>query len=139
MRVEFDARWNVYRQGPLARDPAAARTGLAGPLNDFTTALAGHAGASMAKTPGSHDLAKALAGRAGDGARSRFRASAATRRTGYGSWNANLRGLAVEGLAERDLHVVFEIGTALFGAPSPAAAAAHELAEEIIENLRHGG
>ena len=54
--------------------------------------------------------------------------------------HADLRRLAREGLGERDLHVVAQVGAALAAGALPAAApAAHELAEQVVEDVRHGG
>ncbi len=50
--------------------------------------------------------------------------------------------LPVKDLVERDLHIVAQVGTAL--APerarsAAAAASAHELAEQVVEDVRHRG
>ena len=57
---------------------------------------------------------------------------------GHRGGNPDLRSFAREGLGERDFHIVFEIGAALLGAAPARAPAAHELAEQVVENLRHG-
>src|SRR5207344_2701131 len=98
----LDTCRDVNRQGSFARDPPAACADLAGLLNYLTAALAGHAGAfDREEALACADFAKALAGRACDGARSRFRSSTAASITCDRSRNANLRGLSVEGLRER--------------------------------------
>ena len=56
--------------------------------------------------------------------------------------HADLRLLAGEGLAQRDFHVVADVGAALAPGPLTAtgtAPAAHELAEQIVEDVRHRG
>ena len=141
MRVESStAGWNVHRQNALARNPAAAGAGVARLLNDLAAALAGGAGSlDGEKALAGPHLAEALAGRASDGAGARFRAGAAAGFAGHRGGDADLRGLAGERVAKRNFHVVFEIGAALLGAASAAAAASHELAEQVVEYLRHRG
>ena len=57
---------------------------------------------------------------------------------GDGRGHANLRALAVIGVLERDLHIVAQIAAAVL--PLAAApAAAHELAEQIVEHIGEGG
>src|SRR5579871_281354 len=82
------------------------------------------------------DLAHARAGRAllGLGARRRTRAAAAFARDR--ARDLDLRGAAREGFFERDGEIVAEIGAAIL--PARAAAAAHELAEEIVEDIGKG-
>ncbi len=51
-------------------------------------------------------------------------------------------GLAGEGFLEADFHVVAEIGAALAPAaalPAAGAALAHHVAEDVVEDVRHGG
>ena len=49
------------------------------------------------------------------------------------------RRLAVIGLLERDLHIVAQIRAALAAVARAAAAPPHDVAEEILENIGHGG
>ena len=136
----LDPGRDVHRQGPLARNAAAARARLTRFLDDLAAALAGHAGAlDGEKALACADLAETLARRAGDGARPCLGPRAAASVAGHGSRDTNLRRLADESLGKKNLHVVFEIGAALLGAPSAAAAAAHELSEQIVEDFGHGG
>src|SRR5690606_18907205 len=70
------------------------------------------------------------------------RAAARAGLAGDAGRHADLRLLAGEGLGERDLHVVAQVGAtlapvALTGAA--AAPAAHELAEQVVEDVGHRG
>src|SRR5690606_35138309 len=51
----------------------------------------------------------------------------------------NLRRLARIGLRQRNLEIVSEVGAALASGPLPAAPPAHELPEEVVEDVGHGG
>ena len=60
--------------------------------------------------------------------------------TGNAGRHADLRGLAGVGFDERDLEVVAQVGAALArGALALAAPAAHELAEQVVEDVGHRG
>src|SRR5215470_2220137 len=63
--------------------------------------------------------AVAAAHRAGLRLGAGFGAGAGAGFTGHRSWNADLRGLAVEGFLERNLHIVTQIGAALAPARAP--------------------
>ncbi len=47
--------------------------------------------------------------------------------------------LAGEGLFERDVEIVAQVGAALATVRPAAATAAHELAEDVVENVGHRG
>ena len=91
--------------------PRAGRTGI---VDHLAAALTGRAGAlereEALRMP---DLAGAAAGRAGLRLGAGLGAGAGAGFAGHRGRNADLRGLAVEGLLERDLHVVAQIGAAL--------------------------
>src|SRR5262249_50050443 len=54
--------------------------------------------------------------------------------------HTDLCAFAGEGVVEGNLEVIAQVGTALAARSGAAAApAAHELAEQIVENVRHGG
>src|SRR4029079_2351951 len=76
------------------------------------------------------DLAHAAAMRAGLGLGAGLGAGTRAALTHHRCWQADLRRLAFEGVLERDLHVVTQIGAAL----ASAAAAAPPHAEEIVED-----
>src|SRR4029079_2280678 len=80
------------------------------------------------------DLAHAAAMRAGLGLGAGLGAGTRAALTHHRCWQADLRSLAVEGVLERDLHVVTQIGAAL----AAAAAAAPPHAEEIVEDVVEG-
>ena len=68
----------------------------------------------------------------------RLRAGAVARVAAAADIDGDLGGLAVEGLLQRDLHVVAQIGAAPRAGPAALAAcrgAAHEFAEDILENI----
>src|SRR6266536_383601 len=53
--------------------------------------------------------------------------------------NLDLRGLAEEGLLERDLHVVAQVGAALAAAAAPLPGHAEQILENIGERRRKAG
>src|SRR5204863_80474 len=79
-------------------------------------------------------LAVAGAGRAGMGVRTRPRPGAVATVARGGHVDGDVGGFAVERLFERDFHIVAQIGAApRLGAA--AAAAAHEFAEDALEDI----
>src|SRR5690606_37299651 len=139
----LDAGGDVHRQGPFLADPAGAVTGRARILDGLATALAGGAGALDGEEAlaGAH-LADAAGGGAGAHAGARLGAGAGAGLAGDAGGHADLGGLALERLLQRDLHIVAQVGAAVARvarAPASAAAApAHEVAEQIVEDVRHG-
>src|SRR6185295_7513515 len=83
----------------------------------------------------------ALAGRAGFGGGARLRALALAHVARDGCRHADLRHLAGMCLGQADLHVVAEVRPALrspaAAASTGAASSAHELSEEILEDVGH--
>src|SRR5262249_13516272 len=128
----LDAGRNIDGQLALAHHPSFAAAIGTRIRNDLPAPMATGTGALDGKEPltGPH-LAGAATGRAdrrlgagvGAGAGATFASDAGR--------HADLRGLAVEGLHQRDLHVVAQVGAALAAGAAAAAAAApaHELAE----------
>src|SRR5262249_53500551 len=82
-------------------------------------------------------FAGAVAHAAGGGRGAGLGAAARTALAGDAGRHADLRRLALIGFAERDLHVVAEIGAALAARTLARAPLAHELAEQVVEHLRH--
>src|SRR5690348_5959153 len=106
-RAILDARRNVDRERAFARNSPGARTGrawifdhLASPLTSQASALEREEALGMA------DAADAPAGGTGLGSGARLGAAARTDLAGDGRRQTHLRGLSVESLLERDLHVV---------------------------------
>ena len=132
-RAIFDTARNVDREHALAGQAAGARAGWTRVVDHLATAVTRRAGAlEREETLGLANLAVARAARAGLRFRSGLGAAARASLAGHRGRNADLRGLAVERLFERDLHVVAQIRAAL--APARAAApAAH--AEEVVEDI----
>src|SRR5690606_17948565 len=101
---------------------------LAAPLALRTGAFNGEEALRRAHAPG------ARAHGAGDRLRARLGARARTVGAGDGGRHADLRGAARIGLLQRDLHVVAQVGAALAPARR-AAAAAHHVAEDVLEDV----
>ncbi len=105
---------------------------MAGPLDGEETGLRTH-------------HAGAVAGGAGLGCRARLGARTFADFTGDGSGNTHLRGLARIGLGQVDLEIVAQVRTARGTTPAAAGAlaastsAAHEVAEQVLEDIGHGG
>src|SRR5690606_19936827 len=115
---------------------AGAAADLAGFLDHPAHAAAGRAAALDGEEAllGA-DLAMALAGRAGDRLRAGLGAGAVAGLAGNRRGHADLGRLALEAVFQRDLEIVAQVGTAI-GARAPAAgAAAHELAEQVGEDV----
>src|SRR5262249_19280876 len=83
------------------------------------------------------DLAGAAAGRAGDRLAALFAAAAVAGLTARRARHAHRCLLAGEGLLQRDRHVVAQVGAA--PARLAAAAAAHEVAEHLVEDSGEAG
>ena len=132
----LDAGRNVDRQRALARDAAGARAGRARIVDHLAAALTGRAGALQREEAlRVTDAAGAVAMRAGLRLGAGLGAGAGAGFAGHRRRQAHLRGLAVERLLERDLHVVAQIGAAL-AAVAAAARAAH--AEDALEDVGEG-
>ncbi len=140
-RAVLDARRNVHRQRPLLHDAAGAVAGGAGIVDRLAAALTGVAGTldgeeALARA----DLAGAAAGGAGRRLGAGLGAAARAGLAGDAGRYADLRRLAGVGLVQRHFHVVAEVRATLAArAGTRAPAAAHELAEQVVEDVRHGG
>jgi hypothetical protein len=130
---------DVDRQRPLPRDAAGSRAVLARVLNGFSPALAiGTGPLDGEEALGRAHLAVAGAGRTGGRPRAGFGSGTAALLAGDAGRHTDLRRLAGVGLRQRDLEVVAQIRAALAPrAGARSAPAAHELAEEIVEDVRH--
>src|SRR5215216_2158251 len=109
--------------------------------DDLPATLAGLAGSLHGKkTRRLPHCARSLARRASLGRRAGFRPFAPANFAGHGRWHAYLRGFPQISLSEADFHIVAKVRAALRPRPlasSPAAAPAHEFAEQILEYVRH--
>src|SRR5438309_11651598 len=134
----FDTGGNVHGKRALAADAARAVAGLTGIIDDFATPLTGRAGSLDRKKTllGAH-APLAAAGGAGFRLRSRFGADARTRLARDRGRHFEACRLAGKGLFQRDFHIVTKIRAAL--AAGRAAPPPHHVAEEIVENVGHGG
>ena len=118
--------------------PARAAAGAARVVDDLAAPLT----CGTRALDGEEALARphlAVSGAGGTGARPRSRVCprAAARRAGDAGRDDDLRRLAGEGLGQRDVHVVAQVGAALAARALASAAAAHELAEQIVEDVGH--
>src|SRR5262249_26844778 len=130
----LDAGRDIDRQRAVARDAARSGARRTWILDHLAAALAPRASAlEREEALGMSDAAGAVARWAGLGPRSGLGATARARLAGHRGGDADLRGLAGEGVLEADLHVVAQIGTAL--APGAAAAAGTAHAEQVVEDV----
>ena len=110
----LDAGRDVDRQRALARDAAGARAGRAGIVDHLAAALAAGQVRSSVKKPCAWRMRPAPPQvRAGLRLGAGLGAGAGAGLAGDRGRHAHLRGLAGEGLLERDLHVVAQVGAAL--------------------------
>src|SRR5690606_176974 len=143
-RAVLDARRDVDGERALARDASGARTGGARVVDDLAAAVAGRARALDGEEAlrGAHAPVAAAGGalpRLGAGLGARAVAGLADNR----GRQREGRGLALVGILEGNLEVVAHVGAPFAAAAGIAAAAgtgpSHEVAEQVVEDVRHGG
>ena len=137
-RPILDASRDVDIEGPRLGRPTAAAAGWAGILDDVACALTGRTGAfDREETLLGTNLARALARATGFRFRSVACSGAAAALAGHGRGHVDLGFAAFEGVLERNLQVVTEVGPSSAGAPgSPLAA--HELTKQVVEDVGEG-
>src|SRR5690606_19744373 len=119
----LDAGGNLDLEGLLLLDPALPVAGGAGLGNHLAAAVAGRAGLlDREEALLDAHAALAVAGMAGLGLGARLRAGALAGAAALPRRHADLGGVAVGGLLERDLHGVAQVGAAV-DIVAPAAGA----------------